>query len=341
MAPRSASDNGDPRVAVVGASTAVGMRLREHLAEYRVPGSRVDLYGTSTGEAVISEYAGEARLVQEPEPDEIGRHDVIFLCEPSDLSRSLTRSASPHAIVIDLVNAISEPPRPPRVHMDVNPEVTREHQGVLAVAHPVAILLADLLGPLEAEVGLSEAVAVVLRPAADFGQAGVEELREQTVRLLSFVEVPAETFGRQLAFNVIPQTRLACDPPGMESRIEGDVAELLDWDRPRLTLRLLAVPVFYGHSLQLRLRFKDEVTVERIKELLGKRSPAPVPSDESRATPLDVSGESDTNLYQISDDGLGGFWLLAVAGETDGRGAEQAVRIADSLCGLRAGVERP
>jgi aspartate-semialdehyde dehydrogenase len=313
--------------------------LRERLAELGVPGSRVDLYGTSSGEAVISEYAGEARLVQEPETGEIGRHDVIFLCEPSDLSRSLARAASPDAVVIDLVNSLTEAARPPRVHMDVNPEVAR-NQRVLAVAHPLANLLSGLLAPLEAEAGLSEAVAVVLRPASDFGKAGVEELREQTVRLLNFTELPSETFGRQLAFNVIPQARLACDPPGLEATIEGDVAELLGWGQSRLTLRLLAVPVFYGHCVQLRLRFREALAVERIEQLLASSTAASPQASESRATPLEISGDCATSLYQVSEDGLGGVWLLAVAGESDGLGADQAVRLADAACGLRAGAKR-
>jgi hypothetical protein len=49
---------------------------------------------------------------------------------------------------------------------------------------------------------------------------------------------------------------------------------------------------------------------------------------------MDVSGERKTNIYSIDEDGLGGFWLLAVAGELGERRAEQAVRIADSACGL-------
>ena len=77
--------------------------------------------------------------------------------------------------------------------MDVNPDAAKEHDGRLAVPHPVAILLADLLAPLERELGLRDAVAVVLRPAADFGQDGIEELREQTVRLLNFSEIPSAT----------------------------------------------------------------------------------------------------------------------------------------------------
>lgn len=324
MATRLAEPAAGPRLAIVGAATRDGLRLRERLERFGVPGSRVDLYGANQGEAVISEYAGEARLVQEPEAGEIARHDVIFLCEQGAFALALARSASPGSLVIDLVNTISSRPRPPRIHMDVNPDAAKEHDGRLAVPHPVAILLADLLAPLERELGLRDAVAVVLRPAADFGKDGIDELREQTVRLLNFSEILSPTFGKQLAFNVIPQSRLACDPPDLDASIAGDLTELLGWDRARLTMRMLTVPVFYGHSIQLRVRFEQSVPLSRVEELLPRDAVRP-------ATPLDLSGERETSIYEVSEDGLGGFWLMAVAGETDDRGAEHAVRLADAL----------
>ena len=83
MSPRSDRGSGGARIAVIGATTPDGSRVRERLAGFGVPGSRVDLYGGSRGEALISEYDGEARLVQEPDPDETGDHDVIFLCVKS------------------------------------------------------------------------------------------------------------------------------------------------------------------------------------------------------------------------------------------------------------------
>lgn len=322
------------RIAVVGASTSAGSRLREELVRFGVPGSRVDLYGATQGEALLSEYDGEARLIQEPEPAEIGKHDVVFICEHGELASSIARAAPRDSLVIDLVGGLNGEGPHPLVHPGINPGAARGHHGCLAVPHPLSILLVEILEPLERELGLDEVVAVVLRPASDFGEPGIDELREQTVRLLNFAEMPVDTFGRQLAFNIIPQRRLPVDPPGLQHRVARDVAELLDWDRDRLTLRLLAAPVFYGHCVQLRVRCRREVTVSRIEEVLADRSVTLPSADGAGFTPMDVSSERTTSLFAIEEDGLGGFWLQAVAGEADAKGAEQAVRLADELCGL-------
>jgi len=320
------------RVAVVGAATPAGLHLRDALAERGVPGASVDLYGNSQGEAVLSEYDGEARLVQEPHSVEGAGHEVLFLCERGEASRKVAGAIRPGTLVVDLVACLDDGERLPRVHMDINPEAAQGRR--LAVPHPLSILLADLLRPLDRELGVEEAVAVILRPAIDFGRDGVEELRGQTVGLLNFGQVPSEVFGRQLAFNVIPQAGLAGEERRLEERIRLDVMEVLGWERGRLALRMLAVPVFYGHCLQLRLRFRSAATPQGIGRALQGATVA-LPGDaEARSTPVDVSEERTTSFYEIAEDGLGGYWLLAVAGETERRGAEHAVRRAAALAGL-------
>lgn len=332
MSRRSADRPGQTRIAVVGASTSAGLHLRERLAERGVPGARVDLYGASKGEAVISEYDGEARLVQEPRSGEAAGHDVLFICEPGEPSKRMADAMKAGTLVVDLVACLDDGNRLPRVHMDINPEAAQGSP--LAVPHPLSILLSDLVGPLDRELGLAELVAVILRPASDFGKDGVEELREQTVGLLNFARVPAETFGRQLAFNIVPQACLAGEEPGLEERVARDLAAVLGWERCRATLRLLAAPVFYGHCLQMRLRFEEPMSKERIEEALRGGAVSLPAEAAQQATPMDVSEKRTTNFYEIAEDGLGGFWLLAVAGEAERSGADHAVRLADAVVGL-------
>lgn len=332
MSRPSADRAGRTRIAVVGASTTAGLYLRERLAQRGIPGDRVDLYGASQGEAVISEYDGEARLVQEPRPAEAAGHDVLFVCEPGEPSIRLAESMGPDALVVDLVACMDDGKFLPRVHMDINPEAARGSP--LAVPHPLSILLADLVQPLDRELALAELVAVILRPVSDFGPDGVEELRQQTVGLLNFAQVPAETFGRQLAFNIVPQRCLAGQEARLEERLGRDLAAVLGWERNRAAVRLLAAPVFFGHSLQMRLRFEGPASTSRIEELLRESSVSPPSDSADRATPMDVSEERATCCYEIAEDGLGGFWVMAVAGETERAGADHAVRLADAVFGL-------
>jgi aspartate-semialdehyde dehydrogenase len=322
------------RVAVVGAPAEAGLRLREVLAESGVPGSRVDLYGATSGELALSEYDGEARMIQEPDLDEIAAHPLIFLCteEGVEIVAPLVATLPPEATVIDLSGAWPDRLRAPlRLDLELEPAGGSPHPACYSVAHPLALLLGELLIPLQRRFGVLEAAAVVLRPASDFGPNGVEELREQTVRLLSFAEFPVETFGRQLAFNLIPQGGLPDPPTGLPQRITRELAELLEWSEPRLALRLVGAPLFYGHAVQLRLRLGHSPGLDRVRATLDEVGLLGTADDRLPTTPMDVVGESRAALTDLSEDGLGGFWAWAVAGEAGTRAARQAVSLAAKL----------
>ena len=77
---RCASSNGTARIAVVGAPTVDGSHVRAALAKHGVPAAQVDLYGTTKGEVVLSEYAGEARMIQDPDAEDLAHHELIFIC---------------------------------------------------------------------------------------------------------------------------------------------------------------------------------------------------------------------------------------------------------------------
>jgi aspartate-semialdehyde dehydrogenase len=334
MRPRSTNGNGHARVALVGAATSDGTRVRDALSSRGVPGERVDLYGGGADEPVLTEYDSEARLVQAADPAEIAAHDLIFLCERGELADNVVRAAGAGAVVIDVVDALPERYDPLLVHMDVNPEASQGHGGFLALPHPLTILLAEVLHPLEREIGIAEVTAVILRPAADFGDPGVEELREQTVRLLNFAQIPVQTFGSQLAFNILPQRRLAGDLGGEEAQVEAQLTRLLGWGENRISVRLFTAPLFFGHGLQLRVLFDGAATVERIGEVLGASELVEVGTAGPSASPMDVSEQRQLKLAEVSEDGLGGFWLWLVAGETDRRRSEQAIRLAERLSAL-------
>jgi len=323
--PSTVSNEG--KIAVLGASTLEGTRVRRALESARIPSKRVDLYGHSEGEVLLSEYAGEARMIQEPDPGEIAAHRVVLVCECGESTERVAARLGKDQVVIDLVGGVPDK----FAAKIVLPEdgTSEAGAGFYTVPHALALMLADLLRPIDRGPGVEQGVAVVMRPAADYGEAGVEELRQQTVRLLNCVEMPVATFGRQLAFNIVPEPGLSCSVPGFEREISRQVSLLLGWARERLTLRFLAAPLFYGHAVELHLRTPNGAGIEELRRALSENGLAP---GEERgplvSTPMEVAGERTLRVGELSADGLGGFWLWAVAGRSDSRAAELAVDLA-------------
>src|SRR6185436_4163684 len=140
------------RVAVLGAATPSGTLVREALATARVAGARVDLFGNVEGDAILSDYGGEARLVQAADPAEVLAHDLIFVCEPGAVAAKAIAGAGNGRLVLDLVGA-APLGSSPIVHPEINPEAAREHRGVLRVPHAIACVLAEVLAPVERSLG--------------------------------------------------------------------------------------------------------------------------------------------------------------------------------------------
>jgi len=317
------------RVAVVGAESPDGAEVRAALARSGVPGSRVDLYGLTRGEAVLSEYGGEARLIQELEAAEVTRHGVVMLCEPGDATSRIVAERPPETLVIDVAGCTPGGDGTIVVHMGINPLPPHGLPGLVAVPHGIAAVLAEVLHPLDSRLeGVRRASAVVLRPAADFGDRGLEELREQTLRLFSFGEIPGETFGGQLCFNVVPDRGRQRGAAPLDERIARQASAILGWREPRLAVRLLDVPVFHGHAAFLSVELSGRPGVEAVSRALDAGNGLERTTDGGPATPMQVAADRRTVIGEVADDGTGGYWIWLVAGGVGAISAELAVRLA-------------
>jgi aspartate-semialdehyde dehydrogenase len=316
MGPPPAEGAGQ-RLAVVGAETPIGIALREELERDRVSGGQVDLFGSGgdAGAAVLTEYLGEARLIQAPDEGVLAAHDVVFLCADGVLSRNLAARPGRDRLVVDLVGASKGPPS----GRETGPAAT----GTVQVPHPISLALGDLLGPIAREAGLRSATAVVLRPASDLGDAAAEELRRQVTGLLGFAEVPTEHLGDRLAFDCLPQDGAGERAPEVGRRVERELRARIGVEA--IAVQLIWIPRFHGHTLSVRVEVDGGV--DGIRDALRgaegldlRDSPADCVGDATEERPagrVAVTGGSD-----------GAAWLWASVPDAGRRAVAEAVRLA-------------
>lgn len=316
------------RVAVLGAETPSGAWVRAALESAKVPGASVDLYGQTRGQAVLSEYGGEARLIQDPDPDDLASHAVVFVCEPGPVADALRSSGQTDRLVVDLGGVVAGGERARLAHVGLADRDVVPDAGVVEAPHAMTLGVARVLGPIAAGPGLRSATVVALRPAGDLGEAGVEELRRQTVHLLSFSEVSTEVFDRQLAFNCIPQMLVREDIAGVDDLVAGQLDSLLDLAPGTSSFHSVFVPVFFGHGFQIRVETRDPVTPDSLAQCLDAARSVEFAADGAAATPVEVDGNDAARVAALGVDGSNGAWMWAAldgAGEAAGH---QAVAIA-------------
>src|SRR5258706_16426541 len=104
--PRRIADHASGRIAVLGAASPAGAHLKAALADRGIPGGRVALYGHQREVAVLSEYDGEARLVQAADELDSEGCAAVFVCEVGHEGERLVHAADAGTLIVDMSGSV-------------------------------------------------------------------------------------------------------------------------------------------------------------------------------------------------------------------------------------------
>jgi len=120
------------------------------------------------------------------------------------------------------------------------------------------VALATALKPLHALAGLERADVATYQAVSGSGRGAMDELAGETVAMLSGKKARGRAYGRQIAFNVIPQVD-TLEPDGVsreERRLWEECRRVLDLPGLNINATAVRVPVFFGHSLAVHASFE-------------------------------------------------------------------------------------
>jgi aspartate-semialdehyde dehydrogenase len=313
------------RVAVVGASSLIGEALIDILRTRKFPLST--LYALDDARDLGRAVADGDRdmPVEDVANFDFSHIDLAFFCARSAVAARYAEAAAAHAWVIDGTLAHRERADVPLVVADVNPESLTAvgRHGLIALPGSATTALATVLAPLNAAAGLTRVDVVTFQAVSGSGRAAMEGLAAESVDLLSGRKVKGRAFGRQIAFNVIPQVdALGADGVSAEERrLLHETRRVLGLPQLALNVTAVRVPVFYGHSLAVHARFGRELGVEAATRMLqhskgidlaepGSQSELPTPALEGATSPdtvhvgrlrADLTRDRSLNFWVVAD----------------------------------------
>lgn len=333
-------------VAVFDADTLKAKGVKEQLVARSFPAASVRLFTSSEDpDSNLTEFDGEAMLLTRPDPDSLGALDIAFLCgNPEEGGLYLDWAGRRGFVAIDLTSRSNAQQGVPLVNAAVNPRAIVPRAGVIATPHPVAQMLSTLLAPLVGGCGLRAATAVVLQPASEAGEEGIEELYRQTVSLMNFQELPRQVFARQLAFNLVPSFAYqAGRAPGaaVPASLEREVLAITGGGYG-LSIEVVLAPVFHCHAALVCLSLAPGKGPDDLLASFRSAEGIRVGGDRDDATPIGRAGKGDMLVsgLRAAQDGSA-FWLWAVNDNLKSGTAQNAVRIAESLLAMGLGREDP
>jgi aspartate-semialdehyde dehydrogenase len=234
------------RVAVVGATGAVGSQLVELLVERGFPFSELRLFvSPESGEAAIEINDQKYPVQSLNDPADLNGFDVAFLAVPPSAANDIIR-ARPGPLLIDLGTAAKVPSGIPIAAPGL---ISRERvvdlasQKIIATAHPAAEAIAAIVNALG--VTSSFVGATLMLSASSRGKDDVADLISQSADLLN-ARLDVEEDETQVAFNVFLDEQEA----ELIAAISAQVEELLGHPA-KLALRVLRVAALHGEALAI------------------------------------------------------------------------------------------
>jgi len=294
------------RVALVGGDSLLAKEVRE-LLERGKPAPHIELISAAAENATMLGADDEEVLALVPLTTEsLTGSKVAFLAGSEASSRrALKLNPADGPVLIDLTGALEEQPHARLRAPTAEPTRSLPEPGLIPViAHPAAIACAMLLSSLAKIAPVRRSIIHVFEPASERGKKGLDELRQQTVGVLTFQKLKMDVFDAQLGFNLLARYgEEALEPlEGVEERILRHVASLLALypSIPMPSLRLIQAPVFHGHSFSIWVEFDEIPNLNMLSEGLAAAGFDVRPDDPP--TNVSVAGMSGLSVGAIAAD---------------------------------------
>jgi aspartate-semialdehyde dehydrogenase len=268
-----------PRLAVVGASSLIGEALIERLREQKFARSALHLLDDvrELGRPAVGTDDGEGDVkIGDVATFDFSSVDLAFFCARAAVAEAYADAAAQHAWVIDASSAFRGRADVPLVVADVNGALlaarAAETRGLIALPGSASTALATVLAPLHGLAGLMRADVATYQAVSGSGRAAMEGLAAETVDLLGGRTTKRHRFGKQIAFNVIPQVD-SFDADGVsleERRLTTETRRILALPQLALNATAVRVPVFFGHSFAIHASFERDCDVASASAVLRR-----------------------------------------------------------------------
>lgn len=329
------------RVAIVGASGAVGQEFLRILAQREFPMDDLVLFGSERSAGKKYSFKGKeytVKLLQHN--DDFRDIDVAFVSAGGGTSKDFAETITKHgAVMIDNSSAFRMDEDVPLVVPEVNAaDALNRPRGIIANPNCTTIMMVVALKPIEDLSHIKKIHISSYQSASGAGAVAMQELEQQYREILSTGEVKTiKKFPHQLAYNVIPQIDVMTpnDYTKEEMKMYHETRKIMHSD-VRTSATCVRVSSLRSHSESVWFETERSLSVEEIREALQAAPGVTLKDDPQNYVypmPLESAGQDDVYVGRVrkdlADDNSCTLWLT---GDQIRKGAAlNAVQIAEYL----------
>jgi aspartate-semialdehyde dehydrogenase len=327
------------RVAVVGATGAVGTEMIQVLEERKFPVASLHPLASARSAGGTVSFHDVDVTVTELGRDSFDGIDVALFSAGSDVSREYAPiAAKAGAVVIDNSAAWRMDKGVPLVVPEVNAHDLAGHQGIIANPNCSTIQMVVALKPLHDLARIKRIVVTTFQSVSGTGREAMEELMDESKTLLSFGQPQPKVYPHQIAFNCLPHIDdfLPSGYTKEEVKLVNETRKIMGDASIQITATTVRVPVYIGHSESVNIETERKLTANEARAVLSAAPGVLVYDDPAHALypmPLLAAGKDEVYVGRIREDESipNGLNLWVVADNLRKGAALNAIQIAELL----------
>jgi aspartate-semialdehyde dehydrogenase len=298
-------------VVVVGATGAVGEAMLSILEERDFPVNEIYALASSRSEGKRIPFKGESLKVNDLATFDFSKAQIgLFSAGASISAEYAPKAAALGCVVIDNTSQFRYQDDIPLIIPEVNPDKIGDYKnhGIIANPNCSTIQMLVALKPIYDAVGIERINVCTYQAVSGTGKQGIEEVVNQTAKLLNGKPIETNVYPKQIAFNVLPQIDIFMENgyTKEEMKMVWETKKILADEAIKVNPTAVRVPVFYGHSEAVHIETHEKISVDTVRDLLHN-SPGVTVLDERvdggyPTAVTESSGHDDVFVGRIRED---------------------------------------
>jgi aspartate-semialdehyde dehydrogenase len=298
------------KVAVLGATGAVGAEVIRILEERKFPVSELRLLASQRSAGKSVKFAGVDVPVQAVSREGFKGVEIAFFAAGGGVSVEWApQAAAEGCVVIDKTSAYREDPDIPLIVPEVNPHhlPMYRRKGIISSPNCSTIPMVLVLKPIDDAAKVKRVVVSTYQSVSGAGAAAMMEMEAQSRDYLSGAEIKKKKFLHRIAFNLIPHIDSFL-PDGYtkeELKMVSETRKIMDLPSLPVSPTTVRVPVLIGHSESVNIETEKELRSFAAREILSKAPGVKIIDDPTRnlyPMPVDCAGRDETFVGRLRDD---------------------------------------
>ena len=327
------------KVAILGATGAVGREMMKILAERNFPVEELHLLASARSVGQKVEWQGKELTVELACDEAFRGMDIVLGAAENDIAEKFAPAiVKAGAVFVDNSSAFRLNPDVPLVVPEINPQDALNHKGIISNPNCTTIISLVAVNALNAASPIEAMVASSYQATSGAGAAGPVELMDQVDALRRGEQPEIKVFQHQIAFNVIPQIGGEAYEgyTSEEMKLQNEGRKIMHLPELKVSCTCVRVPVVRSHSVSIVVKTREKVSVEKARELIAAAPGCRLVDDLKNKVypmPLDTSDQDIVFVGRIREDltSENGLNIWCCGDQVRKGAATNAVQIAELL----------